>query len=136
MPDIETNDRLSPADIALRFRCTACGNCCRGEGYVFLDPPDIRRIAACLDLSIEDFKRQYTREDDSGRVILLDQDDPDKSCIFLSSDNLCRVHEAKPRQCRDFPHKWRPPNIATFCEGWRAACNLPPLNKKTGQHHP
>jgi len=122
----------SDADVLLRFQCHRCGNCCRGDGYVFLEDADVRRLAHFFDLSIEEFKKQYTRTIESGTLALKDQDDPDQSCIFLK-DNLCVAHEAKPQQCRDFPRKWRPSTVSNYCEGWRAALGLPPLGKK-GKH--
>ncbi len=65
----------------------------------------------------------------AGNVVLIDQNDPDGSCVFLR-DNLCSVNDAKPMQCRGFPHFWRTPSIEEYCEGWRKALDLPPLGHK------
>lgn len=132
--DSQTKPKYSRAKLLLRFRCHGCGNCCRGDGYVFLEDAEIRRLAVYLDLSVEEFTERYTRTIESGRLVLKDQDDADKSCVFLK-ENRCTVHEAKPDQCRDFPRKWRPSNIETFCEGWREAAGLPPIGKKAKQEH-
>ncbi|MDK2970969.1 MAG: uncharacterized protein PWP23_724 [Candidatus Sumerlaeota bacterium] len=114
------------------FVCHRCGNCCRGEGYVALTDADIDGMAEALGIGRDDFLGRYTRwEKDTRGHVLLDQRDELKSCIFLQEDNGCRVHAAKPQQCRDFPMKWRPENIIEFCEGWRAAAGLEPPKKKT-----
>jgi Fe-S-cluster containining protein len=114
------------------FVCHRCGNCCRGDGFVALTPEDIDAMAACLGLDRADFLGRYAKWDKGERChVLLDQKDEHKSCIFLQEDNGCRVHAAKPQQCRDFPMKWRPDNILEFCEGWRAAAGLKPADKRT-----
>ena len=110
-------------------------NCCRGEGYVYLDDADIRRMAAYLDLSMLEFLQQYARITDDDDVVLQEQGDTVKSCIFLV-DGRCRVHEAKPRQCRDFPRRWRTPDIADYCEGWRSVLDLPPAGVKAPDRQP
>ncbi len=119
----------SIADVLRRFECNLCGNCCRGVGHVFLEEPDIRRLAAFFNLSVDEFRKRYTRTIESGNVVLIDQNDADQSCVFLRG-NECSVHEAKPRQCQGFPHRWRTPSIEAYCEGWRAALGLPPLGHK------
>lgn len=124
-----------PSRVLRRFRCQACGNCCRGEGYVYLDDADIRRMAAYLDLSMLEFLQQYARITDDDDVVLQEQGDTVKSCIFLV-DGRCRVHEAKPRQCRDFPRRWRTPDIADYCEGWRNVLDLPPAGVKAPDRQP
>ena len=125
-PRMDEPDRMDPID---KFECTLCGNCCRGVGHVFIEEPDIRRLAAFLNLSVDEFKKQYTRTIESGSVVLIDQNDADRSCIFLR-DNQCVVNDAKPLQCRGFPHFWRTPSISEYCEGWRKMLDLPPLGRK------
>lgn len=112
------NIHISPADVRLHFRCNQCGNCCRGEGYVFLTDDDIRRLAAYFDMSEAEFLARYTRRLGSGELVLLDHGDARRSCILLH-DNLCCAHDAKPMQCRDFPYTWRSPDMSSLCEGWR-----------------
>lgn len=114
-----------------RFHCHQCGNCCRGDGYVAMNEGEIRDASALLGMSESAFLSRYAKKSSDGWE-LLDQGDADQSCIFLRPDNSCIIHEAKPQQCRDFPTRWRPPNILDFCEGWRAAAGLPPaLSKRT-----
>lgn len=111
------------------FSCHQCGNCCRGDGVVMLEAADIRRAALYLDLTEEQFLQAHARPLPDGGHVLRDQGDPRHSCIFLTPENTCRIHEAKPRQCRDFPRKWRPPNVLEYCAGLRAAARLGPPPK-------
>ncbi len=88
----------------LRFRCTRCSNCCRHEsGYVFLSKEDIRRLAAGLDLSEEEFLEKYTRVVEPAgarRISLKEQKNFD--CIFWQ-DGHCSVYPWRPVQCRTYP---------------------------------
>ena len=38
-----------------RFECQVCGTCCRGEGGIYLNQEEEKRIAEFLDLPVEDF---------------------------------------------------------------------------------
>ena len=114
------------------FACHRCGNCCRGDGYVELSEDDIARGARALGIGTREFEARYCRRDeDVGAIILLDQGDELKSCIFLNPDVTCRIHERKPRQCIDFPFGWRPRDVLTYCDGMRALEGLPPSNRRT-----
>lgn len=118
-------------EIKSRFRCHQCGNCCRGDGYVSLGERDIDRLADFLDMARDSFLEQYADFDAATHAWRLkDQEDPEQSCIFLTPENGCRVHPAKPHQCEGFPFRWRSSNIEDYCEGWRAAAGLPPLGDK------
>jgi Fe-S-cluster containining protein len=63
-------------------------------------------MANHLDLTIEEFRRRYTRE-----FAIDGQDEPGvcltraaHGCIFLDdATNTCTVHPARPTQCRIFP---------------------------------
>lgn len=114
-----------------RFQCHRCGNCCRGDGFVDMRPADIRRAAAYLDMEEADFLARFAKRQPDGKWFLIDQGDPDKSCVFLTEENLCRINPAKPQQCADFPERWRPRDLLEFCAGMRAAAGLPPPQRKT-----
>ena len=93
------------------FLCERCGNCCRGEGVVRVTLQDARCIAGFLEITVQEFYHCYTiRINDEYWL----KDKPNQDCIFLN-DNDCRVHQVKPRQCRDFPRKWRTSDIALYC---------------------
>ena len=100
------------------FVCKRCGACCRVPGVVRVDEADVERLAGALGMSVEAFTAAYT-ELAPGRTGLMLAGDPEGACIFLGEDNLCRVHEARPRQCRDYPARWRSAAIEAVCEAER-----------------
>ena len=87
------------------FRCTGCGECCRWPGSVLLAGLDLARLAAALGLTEQAFIDRHTRLAPN-RIQLALADGPDGSCVFLEG-NRCSVYEARPEQCRNFPHTWR-----------------------------
>ncbi|NIR58840.1 MAG: YkgJ family cysteine cluster protein [Gammaproteobacteria bacterium] len=100
----------------LRFECTGCGACCRGEeGYVFLTADDVARMSARLGISAGWFRRRYTdRLADGVRVL---RSAPGGACVFLSDAGRCRVYRARPLQCRTYPF-W--PEVVASRASWRA----------------
>jgi Fe-S-cluster containining protein len=87
------------------FKCQQCGACCRWGGHVLLTEADISRLAVATGLSEESFISRYTILAANRRQLSL-MDAPDGSCILLKGD-VCSFYEARPDQCRDFPHGWR-----------------------------
>lgn len=98
--------------------CVRCGDCCRQPGDVRLQDDEIEAIANFLRLTIHDFTAAYTslRANRSGLVLA---EATDGACIFLQ-DNLCRIQDVKPRQCRAYPETWHIPGEAQFCRAYRA----------------
>ncbi|WP_456388012.1 YkgJ family cysteine cluster protein [Desulfolithobacter sp.] len=84
--------------------CHYCpGYCCyRLEGaslYIMAD--DINRLARHFGISDGEVRKQYME----GKYTFKTR--KDGSCIFLANDRLskrCSVHEARPKQCRDYPY--------------------------------
>ena len=100
----------------LRFGCTQCGKCCTGEpGYVWVSETEIETIARSLNLSIEQFMRQYTRR--VGERIALLEDPRNFDCIFLKGKQ-CTIYATRPKQCRTFP--WWKENLSSP-EAWAEA---------------
>ncbi len=104
------------------FACAQCGNCCRGQGYVRVTPDDVRRMATHLQITTEEFIRDYTElpeiaeQVEAGDLWLQDKPGPESECILLHK-NQCRVHPNKPVQCVGFPMKWRTPDFMDYCKG-------------------
>lgn len=96
------------------FKCAQCGACCREPGYVCLAPGEAEAIAHYLQIAQYDFTSRYTRLTKSRRELSLNEQ-TDGACVFLTTEQTCRIQAVKPAQCRDFPRKW------TF-EGWREIC--------------
>lgn len=84
--------------------CNYCpAFCCyRLQGSILLlTATDINRLARHLHLSDGEVRRRYIENRNTFKV------KEDGSCIFLRNGRLsrrCSVHEARPRQCRDFPY--------------------------------
>ncbi len=85
--------------------CRMCGHCCRfGAGCLAED--DLERLSALLGLKEEEVKEKYLEEVDLFNTkmlrprILRKNGKPFGPCVFLTEDNKCSIHEAKPLQCR------------------------------------
>jgi Fe-S-cluster containining protein len=100
--------------------CMACANCCR-VATTQVNERDIERLARYLGVRVSDFLRDYTVENEEGRVLKRGQD----GCVFLTG-NLCSVYEARPQTCQLFPHlvkgngsllsrMWHMPDRAVYC---------------------
>ncbi len=115
-------DETKPID---DFRCHMCGNCCRGEGYVRITPAEALAIASFLGIGLAAFLSRYVRcpeipeHVDAGDWWLIDKVQRDPECIFLA-DSRCRIDAVKPRHCRDFPMRWRTPNVLDYCKGMKS----------------
>lgn len=97
------------------FKCQQCGTCCSWSGHVLLTDVDITRLAVAAELSEEDFITHYTVLA-TNRCQLSLADALDGSCVLLKKGR-CTFYEARPAQCRDFPHGWR---VAEGCPALKA----------------
>jgi Fe-S-cluster containining protein len=88
----------------LRFECTQCGRCCtRRDKYahVYVEPEEVRALAALLGVAVREFRRRFTFVDELGWTQIEFAND---TCPFLDvASNRCTVYEARPVQCRTFP---------------------------------
>lgn len=98
------------------FVCWECGNCCRGEGFVAVEPEDIELMAEHLGLSVLEFTQKYTKLEKSRRGLILKEKGDDAACIFLNDDNTCSVYQVRPEQCVGFPYTWNYPKWWLRCE--------------------
>jgi lysine-N-methylase len=100
---------LYPTD--LRFTCSRCGECCRGWN-VLLAEGEADRLASLpwdgADRDLAGLRPGAPIPGDSapGRLALSRREDG--ACVYLGSENQCRIHErfgaeAKPLMCRLFP---------------------------------
>ncbi|MBN2445884.1 MAG: YkgJ family cysteine cluster protein [Phycisphaerae bacterium] len=118
----------------LRFQCTRCGNCCSGPpGYVWVSKEEVAAIARQVGLTPDEFTDRHTRTIGSRRSLLeLDGGD----CEFLDrrpdGTTGCRIHRARPVQCRTWPF-WAS-NLKSN-RSWEATGRVcPGLNR--GELHP
>ena len=97
----------------LRFACVpGCTNCCRVPGYVYLTEDDLKRAARLLQISPGEFEARYVYRT---RHRLRLRKPRGSQCHFLEDDG-CRIHSAKPTQCRLYPF-W--PELVEDREVWR-----------------
>jgi hypothetical protein len=85
----------------IRFACQGCGECCRTRGrygYTYVSLPERRRLARHLRITTRAFTLRFcTKTGGFFHVRSLGKD-----CVFLEG-NRCRVHQARPDQCRTWP---------------------------------
>lgn len=84
--------------------CNFCpGYCCyRLPGAsLLLTAEDINRIARHFAISDGEVRSRYLENKNTFRTR------DDGSCLFLAAGKMCKrcsIHEARPRQCREFPY--------------------------------
>jgi Fe-S-cluster containining protein len=104
----------------LRFRCRpGCTECCLRPGFVYLTEADLARAAACVGLAPADFERQHCYRTPNRLRLRVPRG---ARCRFLTADG-CRIHPAKPTQCRTFPF-W--PELLDSRREWKAAARYCP----------
>lgn len=118
----ESKDAGACADGTQPFVCRRCGTCCTGDGYVNVTDAECERIAEFLDIAVERFLDEYTRRERGFARYLVDGPGADLPCVFLRREpgrpGRCLVQgPAKPRQCEDFPRKWKQAGSDRWCEG-------------------
>ncbi len=101
------------------FHCLRCGNCCRQPGDVRLEEGEIEVIAAALGLAVHAFTERYTVLRGNRQGLIL-RERPDGACVFLEGPPAaCRIQTVKPRQCREFPARWRYTDLEEICPASR-----------------
>lgn len=104
----------------LRFECTMCGACCTGApGFVSFTDDEARRIAAHLEISVDEFIERYTHDTHvpgAGRSLNEVETDYGFDCVFLDrvgepGKAICSLYGARPLQCRTFP--WWPEHLGS-----------------------
>ena len=87
--------------------CANCGGaCCIGEsGYIWVNYPEIESIANYLNLTIENFAKEYLiRAKNRYSLKEFKVKELGYSCIFFDIEKrVCKIYEVRPKQCRTFP---------------------------------
>lgn len=106
----------------LRFRCTACGDCCTGApGYVWVNQAEIVALADRLGMDVAAFEKKYVRKVGVRRSLV---EYKNGDCVFFDNQTRkCQVYEQRPRQCRTWPF-WNS-NLRTP-EAWAETCEACP----------
>ena len=86
-------------------RCDACSNGCK-YGSGFLAGDDAKNLAKFFGMREEELKQKYLEETEQFNTKLLrpklerKAGRPYGKCIFFDEKEGCKVHEAKPLQCK------------------------------------
>ncbi len=107
----------------LRFKCTACGDCCTGApGFVWVNKEEIKALALAAEVEdVDEFERKYVRKVGIRRSL---REFPNGDCVFFDSDSRkCNVYQARPRQCRTWPF-WTS-NLSSPA-AWEETCRVCP----------
>ena len=86
-------------------QCLNCANCCKTMTPTW-NRADVLRISRHLGMRPKDFVEKWLyREEESG-----DWMNKSVPCQFLDlATNMCTVYEARPKDCREFPHHNKKP---------------------------
>ena len=105
----------------LQFTCVrGCTACCEQKGWVYLTEADIVRAAAHLSLPVAEFEARYIyRTRHRARL----RKPRGAQCHFLQPGSGCRIHPAKPTQCRLFPF-W--PELVEDRRAWKQTARYCP----------
>jgi Fe-S-cluster containining protein len=80
------------------FKCTMCGDCCKGYGGTFVTKKDINAISEYINTDPGSFVGKYC-DISCGKPVL--KQGLNKYCIFW--DKVCTIHPVKPRMCKHWP---------------------------------
>lgn len=100
----------------LKFRCTGCGNCCRGT-FLMITDGDVRRVIEGTKKPLGELLRFPKLEDvnmaqrspwgikmsNGKRVLMTIKWRRGGACMFLQDDNSCGIYEHRPIVCRQHP---------------------------------
>jgi uncharacterized protein len=92
--------QILASEIQQHIDCTSCANCCR-YSVVSVNKLEIEDIAAHLGDTAEAVTSAYTIPDPEGPALRILRNSRG-GCVFLDG-NLCRIYEARPKACREFP---------------------------------
>lgn len=88
--------------------CSQCANCCKAALPSFSEE-EMEAMAEAMDMSPEDFMEQYCCEDDSQPGYTFRE----MPCPMLEG-NRCRVGDAAPTCCKEYPHLDKPGRIRSM----------------------
>ena len=91
--------------VSAQIDCTTCGNCCR-EVHPHLIPSDVTRLAQHLQIPDAALAEKHLSPDEYGEHVF-----NRKPCPMLCG-NRCTVYEARPTDCRGYPHLHQPDFLA------------------------
>jgi uncharacterized protein len=114
----------------LHFKCLDCGQCCSGpdSGYIWANQKEIELIAEFLKMSVEDFRKRYTKNIMMRTTLI--ENPQNKDCIFLEKvgdQKRCLIYQVRPFHCRSWPF-WSS-NLASSDAWNQVAQSCPGINR-------
>ncbi len=97
------------------FDCQMCGECCYGEGGIFVEHDEIESIGPFLGITSKEFLTRFC-EQRHGRFYI--KTGSDGFCIFFDKEKSCLIHTVKPKRCSLWPFF---PAIVGDKENWELA---------------
>ncbi len=97
------------------FECLQCGECCYGEGGIYMDDEEIEKIARFLEMTPEAFISQSC-ERNNGRIHI--KTGPDNFCLYYDAEKSCLIHPVNPKPCSLWPFY---PAIVNDKDNWELA---------------
>ena len=82
------------------FDCRRCGECCYGEGGIYVEEEERKSIACFLNLTLENFLSGFCEVKYGRYYIITGQDG---FCIFFNRERGCLIHPVKPGRCSQWP---------------------------------
>ncbi|MDR0354706.1 MAG: YkgJ family cysteine cluster protein [Deltaproteobacteria bacterium] len=110
----KTSGRSAPA-----FVCRRCGQCCRGQGGVWLTEEELPSVSRFLALSLAELKfRHLAKKGEVWEIVSSAED----FCSFYDLDSGCLIEPVKPVVCRAWPFFWGPLRDDEGFKEARAVC--------------
>lgn len=85
-------------ELFANINCLTCANCCKSHPPLIVEK-DIERISSHLKMKETDFISKYVILDEDGDFVF-----NFVPCVFLMSDNSCRIYNVRPKACKEYPH--------------------------------
>lgn len=83
------------------FECRMCGECCYGEGGIYVTGEEQEALARFLDIPLKALCHTYL-EQRNGRTYI--RTGMDHYCIFYRKGVGCTIHPVKPQRCALWPY--------------------------------
>ncbi len=78
--------------------CRECGNCCKTLGPRVTNR-DIQKISKYINMRAGKVVKFYLDVDEDNDFVFNQM-----PCPFLEDGNFCKIYDARPRACEEFPH--------------------------------
>jgi len=95
-------------EVFQNINCLDCANCCKSISPIVTDK-DIERVSKFLKLRPSAFTEKYLHIDEDNDYVF-----NFSPCPFLDENNFCKIYDARPKACSEYPHTDRKHFIQIF----------------------